>query len=106
MFGDLLGNVQSQQKELSEKLKSVVMEESIQDGAIRVKFNASKEIMNVSIDKNKIDLEDTEQIEDLLTIVMNKCITIASQKEAEESQKLMEQLLPGGLSGLSNIFGK
>jgi len=45
-------------------------------------------------------------MEDLLTILVNKAMTIAMEKEREESQKMMENLMPGGLGGLANIFGK
>ncbi len=100
MFGDLLGNIEQQQQELQEKLRHITIETSAEDGAIKVVANANKELMNISIDKDKLDLSDSEQLEDLLLIAINRALDAAGEKAAEETNKLMQNMLPPGMGGL------
>ncbi len=104
MFGDLMGNFEEQQKQMQAKLAGITVEAEAGDGAIKVTANAAREILNVSIDKEKIDMEDMEQVEDLLVVAMNRVIELASAKEAEESQKMVSGMLPGGMDGLADMF--
>lgn len=103
MFGDLLGNIEQQQQELNQKLQHITVEASIEDGAIKVISNANKQLTNITIDKDKLDLSDTEQIEDLLLEVVNRALALAGEKAEVESQKLMQNMLPPGMGGL---FGR
>ena len=105
MFGDLLGNMEEKQKEIREKLAEIMVEAEAGDGAIKITANAAREITNISIDKDALDLEDVEQLEDLLLVAINRVIEKATAKEAEESQNLMKNMLPPGLGGLSDLFG-
>ena len=100
MFGDLLGNMEEKQQEMKEKLSAIQVEAEAGDGAIQVTATAAREITNLSIDKSVLDLEDTEQLEDLLLVAINRALEKATVKEAEESQKLMRDMLPPGFGGL------
>ena len=99
-----MGNFEEQQKQMQVKLAGITVEAEAGDGAVKVTANAAREILNVSIDKEKIDLSDLEQVEDLLVVAMNRVIEQASAKEAEESQKMVSGMLPGGMSGLADMF--
>ncbi len=105
MFGDLLGDMEEKQREIREKLAEIMVEAEAGDGAIKVTANAAREITNISINKDALNLEDTEQLEDLLLVAINRVIEKATNKEAEESQNLMKNMLPPGLGGLSDLFG-
>ena len=100
MFGDLMGNMEEKQAEMKAKLANITVEAEAGDGAIKISANANREILNISIDKSKIDLEDSEQLEDLLLVAINRVIKNATEKEAEESQKLIQDMLPPGLGGM------
>lgn len=102
MFGDLMGNMQEKQEALQKKLAGIELEESIEGGAIVVKANAIREILNISIDRTKIDLNDKDQLEDMLVIAINRILEKAAVREASESKKLMSDLLP---PGFGNLFG-
>ncbi|MEO1262479.1 MAG: YbaB/EbfC family nucleoid-associated protein [Bacteroidota bacterium] len=106
MFGDLLGNMQQQQEEMAAKLDEIIIEAEAGGGAVKVKATASRKILNVSIDKEKLDWDDVEMVEDLVLTAMNNAIEKASIKEAAESQKLISQMMPPGLGGLGDLFGK
>ena len=103
MFGDLLGNMEEKQKAMREKLSSISVE--AETGGIKVTANANREITNISINKEAIDFEDMEQLEDLLTVTINQALEKAMNTEAEETQKMMKDMMPPGLDGLGNLFG-
>ncbi len=104
MFGDLLGNMEEKQAKMKEALSSIQVESEAGDGAIKITANANREILNIAIDKAKIDLSETEELEDLLVVTLNRVLTSAAEKEAEEGQKLMKDMIPPGLGGISDLF--
>ena len=94
MFGDLLGNMEDKQKEMREKLAQIVVEAEAGGGAIKITANAAREITNISIDKNALNLEDVEQLEDLLLVAVNRVMENISAKEQEESKNLSGLKVP------------
>ena len=105
MFGDLLGNMEEKQKEIKKKLAEMTVEAESGDGAVKVTANANREIVDLSIDRSKIDLQEEEQLEDLLLVALNRALERAAEKESEETQRMMQDLLPPGLGGMSDLFG-
>jgi len=95
-----MGNMEEKQKALQEKLGQIEVEAESGDGAIIVKANGNKEVLNVKIDQNKISLEDVEELEDLLLIAVNRALDEAGAKAEVESQSLISDMLPPGLGGL------
>lgn len=104
MFGDMFGNLEEKQNEMRQKLAEMRVEAEAGNGAIKVTANANREIVNISINKEALDWEDVEQVEDLVTVAVNRALAEASKKEAEEAQRLMQDMLPPGMGGLSNLF--
>jgi len=102
MFDHLLGNLQNSQEEIKKKLETIIVENSIQEGAIIVKMNGAKEIQDLIIDKEKLDLTDSEQVQDLLIEVINQAIVKATEKEQEISQGFIKNIMP---PGMENLFG-
>lgn len=100
MFGDLFGNMQQQQEAMKAKLAEIIVESESGDGAITVKANANREILDIAIDKSKLDWEDTEQVQDLLLTAINRVLEKAQVKEQAEAQKMISDLMPPGLGGL------
>jgi len=103
-LGDMLGNFQEKQEKMKEALTAITVEAEAGDGAVTIQANAAREILNISIDKEKVSLDDTEELEDLLVVAMNRVISLASEKEAEESQKMVSNILPPGMEGLTDMF--
>ena len=100
MFGDM----EEKQKMLKIKLAEITVEAQAGDGAVKVVANANRELVNISIDPAIVDPEDMEQVEDLLLVATNRAIQMAAEKEAEETQKLIQDMLPPGMGGLSDLF--
>ena len=102
MFGDL----EARQKEMQEKLAEMIFETSSGGGAVKVQINGNKEVQNITLDSEKMDISDKEQIEDLVLVAVNEAISLAVKKEQEESAALMQSMLPPGMGDLGGLFGK
>ncbi len=100
MFGDLLGNVQQQQEEMRKKLATISVTADAGDGAVKVTASANREILDISIDRSKLDWEDVEQVQDLVLAAVNNALEKAVEKEQAETQKLLSQMMPPGMGGL------
>ena len=105
MLGDMMGNLKEQQKEMRKKLAEFTVEAEAGNGAVRAIANANREILDIQFDKSKLDWEDTEMVQDLLIAALNNVLAKAAEKESEEAQNIMKNMLPPGLGGLDNLFG-
>lgn len=100
MFGDLMGNMEERQLEMKKKLQEVLIEENLE--GVSIKANGAREILNVSIDKKYQSEGHIEELEDLLVVAMNNLLEKVSEVEAKESQNMIDEMLP---PGMSNLFG-
>jgi len=100
MFGDLFGNVEQQQAEMRKKLAEISVTAEAGGGAVTVTANANREILDVKIDKSKLDWEDLDEVQDLIVAAVNNALEKAMVKEQAEAQKLISQMMPPGMSGL------
>jgi len=105
MFDDLMGNMKEQQKAMQEELKAKLIEGEAGEGAVRVTCNGLREVQNVSLDPDKIDVSDLESIEDLLVVAMNRALSQAAELEQASAQDSLKNMLPPGMGGLGNLFG-
>ncbi|MCO6493876.1 MAG: YbaB/EbfC family nucleoid-associated protein [Phaeodactylibacter sp.] len=105
MFGDLMGNMKEQQKEMRRKLAEFKVEAEAGDGAVKVVANANRELLDIQFDKQKLDWEDAEMVQDLIIAAVNNALEKAAEKEAEEAQNIMKNMLPPGLGDLGGLFG-
>ncbi len=104
MFGNLLGDFEKKQDALREKLKEMVFDYDFSDGAIIVTANAAREILNIQINPEKVNLSDKEEVEDMVLEAINRTLEEAAIREAGEMQKSINDILPGGMSGLGDLF--
>jgi nucleoid-associated protein EbfC len=96
MFGDLLGNMQQQQADLQQKLSTIIVEAESGDGAIIVKAGADQHIASIKIDPSKLDMADTEQVEDLMIVAVNRALELAREKAGTETAQLLKGMFPFG----------
>ncbi len=96
MLEDLFGNLQKQQEEMQQKLANFQVEAEAGDGAVTVKAGADMHLKNIKIDPSKLDMSDTEQLEDLVLEAVNRVLELARDKASLESNKLLQQMMPGG----------
>lgn len=101
----MFGNMEEKQKEMRHKLAEIMVEADAGDGAVTVRANANREIVNISIDPEKLDWDDREMVEDLVTVAVNLALEKAAETEAAETQRMIKDMLPPGLEGLGGMFG-
>lgn len=100
MFGNLFGDMEQRQQELQEKLSKIMIDAEVQNGDIRVTATATGVIANIHINPTIIDPDDPEQLEDLLLVAVNKALELASEKQAAETEQLIQGMLPPGLGDM------
>nr|WP_299035353.1 YbaB/EbfC family nucleoid-associated protein [uncultured Tenacibaculum sp.] len=102
MFGDISGMMgklkEAQQKveETKKRLDTVLIDESIADGNVKVTVTANREIKAITVDESL--LEDKEELEDYLILVLNKALKRAGEINEQE-------LAVAAKSGMPNIPG-
>lgn len=81
----MMGKLQEAQKKVEEtkkRLDTVWVDESSNDGLLKVTVTANRQIKSIQIDSSL--LEDTEQLEDYLIMTLNKALVKANDiHEAE-----------------------
>ena len=101
----MLGDMEERQKEMRQKLAEIMVEGTAQGGAVKVVANANREITDIRIDREKLDWEDVEMVQDLVLDATNKALAAAAAKEAEATQEMVKNMLPPGMGNLGNLFG-
>jgi nucleoid-associated protein EbfC len=102
MFEDLFGmmdNLRGAQQKVEEtktRLNSVLIDEVVADGKLKITLTANREIKAISIDDSL--LADAEELEDYLIIALNKAIKKATKINEEE-------MAVAAKSGMPNIPG-
>jgi len=101
-MADLFGKVQDMQakmQELQEQLSELIVEAEAGGGMVKVKANGKKEIVGLEIDRDLVDPQDKEMLEDLVIAAVNKALTKAEDASKEKMQELTRGLMPGGFPG-------
>ena len=101
----MFGNMEEMQQQIKAKLTAITVEAESGEGAVKVTANAAREILNISINKELLNWDDQEEVEDLVTVAVNRALELALTKEAIETQNMMKDMLPPGMGGLSDLFG-
>lgn len=99
-MGDMMDNLRKNQEMVEARLKEIRVNGEAGDGAIKVEADGKGEILNISINPDKIDMQDTDNLEDLLLVAVNRAIALAQKSQETEAQKSLNSLIPGGLGGL------
>ena len=97
----MFGQMEEMKKQMQEALTKIIVEAEAGGGMIKIKANAARQILDVTIDPS-LDLSDKEQLEDLILEATNRIIAVAAMKEQEESKAMLGKILP---PGMENLFG-
>ena len=89
--------MQKDMKKLQEELKQRTVEVTVGGGALTIVMNGEKNVESVKInDKNVIDPEDTEMLEDLIVAGVNEASKKVDDLMAQEMSKITGGMkLPG-----------
>lgn len=98
----MFGNMEEKQQEMRKRLAGITVEGNAGDGAVVVRANGNREIVNVSIQKEALSAGDPEQLEDLIVVATNRALEAALALEARETENLLKDMMP---PGMENLFG-
>lgn len=104
-FTAMFGNMEEQQKAMKARLALIIVESESGEGAVKVKVNANQEILNISIDRNLLSGEDVTELEDLVTVAVNRALQLAAAQAAAEAKKMLREMMPPGMGGFDKLFG-
>ncbi len=95
-YGDILKQakvMQQQMEKIQQELKNMEFEASAGGGVVKVKVNGDQEVTSVSINKEMVDIDDLEMLEDMILVAANDAI---SQSKAESKARMAS--LTGGMN--------
>lgn len=95
MFGKI-SNMQAKMKEVQDRLSEVIVEAEAGGGMVTVKANGKREIISIVLDRDVIDPDDKEMIEDLVVAGVNKALEKAEEAAKTKMQEVYKDILPGG----------
>ncbi len=94
--GNIMKQAQEMQKkmlEIQEGLKDKELEASVGGGAVVAKVNGQKELMGITLDKEVVDPEDLEMLQDLIVSAVREAM-----RQAEELAETEMNKVTGGLN--------
>ena len=97
MFGDMMSKLQEMKKQMEEskkRLDSITVMGESGGGNIVVVANGNRKITDIKI-KEELLKSDKEEIEELLTVAVNRAIEQADKINEAEMQTSAKSFLPG-----------
>lgn len=92
----LMKQAQAMQQQMQEKMAQIRVEGTAGGGMVKVTMSGSKEVIAVAIEKEAVDPEDVEMLQDLITAAVNE----AGRKVDEAMQSQLGGMGAGmGLPG-------
>ena len=101
MFDKLL-QVQQQAEEIKKRLDAITVSGEAEGGKIKVTATGNKHINAIHIDEDFLKAADNEELEDLLSVAVNKALEQAENVHQSEMQALSQNMM----GGLGNLFGQ
>ncbi|MGO9612480.1 MAG: YbaB/EbfC family nucleoid-associated protein [Dissulfurispiraceae bacterium] len=109
MLGDIMREAQKMQAEMQkmqEAAKTKTVEASAGGGMVTVVANGGGELVSIRIEKDVVNPDDIEMLQDLILAAANEALRRAQQMVNEEMSKLTMGLQIPGMGGLGNLFGR
>ena len=106
MLGDLMKQAQKMQQEMGkiqEESKKKTVEASSGGGMVVATANGAMEVISIKIEKDVVNPEDIEMLQDLVIAAINEALRMAQQMVNDDMGKLT-----GGMNipGMGNMFGQ
>lgn len=109
MLGNIMREAQKLQAEMmkmQEEAKTKTVEATSGGGMVTATANGAGEIVSLKIEKEVINPDDVEMLQDLIIAAVNEALRRAHEMINAEMLKLTGGIQIPGLGGLSNLFGK
>ena len=97
---DSVRQMQEQMKKLQEELASRQITADAGGGMVQATVSGKLELVKLKIDKSRVDVNDTEMLEDVIVAAVNAAQARAGQMmQAEMQKKAQEMGIPPGMLG-------
>ena len=96
-MNNLMKQYQKMQKKLEETQEELAKKEYIAQaggGAVKVVLNGERKVLSVSLNKDAVDPEDVEMLQDMIVAAVNEAM-----KQADEASQELMGKMTGGLGG-------
>ncbi|HMA84954.1 MAG TPA: YbaB/EbfC family nucleoid-associated protein [Desulfosalsimonadaceae bacterium] len=80
--------LQNKMEKLQEEMADKTIEASAGGGMVKAVANGRQQIVSISIEKEVVDPEDVEMLQDLIVAAVNDALTQSQQMVSEEMNKL------------------
>jgi hypothetical protein len=105
MLGDLMKQAQKMQQEMGkiqEESKKKTIEASAGGGMVVATANGALEIVSIKIEKDVVNPDDIEMLQDLVLAAVNEAVRQAQQMVSDDMGKVTGGM---NLPGMGNMFG-
>lgn len=106
MFGDMMRQAKKMQQEMGkiqEESRKKIVEASAGGGMVAVTANGAMEIITIKIDREVVNPDDIEMLQDLIVAATNEALRQAQKMVGDEMSKITGGL---NLPGLGNLLGQ
>ena len=107
MLGDLMRQAQKMQEEMmkaQEEAKKKTAEATAGGGMVTVVASGAGEIISIKIEKDVVNPEDVDMLQDLILAASNEALRRALELVSDEMSKLTGGLQIPGMGGLGKMF--
>jgi hypothetical protein len=87
----LMKQAQQMQEQMQRQMAQIKVEGTAGGGMVKAEMNGSKELLAITIDKEAVDPEDVEMLQDLIKAAVNE----AGRRVDEEMQSSMGSMTGG-----------
>ena len=87
----MMQQVQQMQAQMQQRMEALRVEGSAGGGMVKATMNGSKELLSIAIDKEAVDPNDVDMLQDLVVAAVNE----ASRKVDEEMQGALGAMTGG-----------
>lgn len=109
MLGDLMRQAQKMQEEMmktQEEAKKKTAEATAGGGMVTVVASGAGEILSIKIEKDVVNPDDVEMLQDLIIAASNEALRRAQEIVGDEMSKLTGGMQIPGMGNLGNMLGK